>query len=336
MASAPLRRRQTARRFHAGHNGGVQSIDVVRHRLSRALFAKVAGDDAAAARHRIHGTPGPRWYPPDAPIRRVHGDASMYVGGLRALLLQSLHPLAMAAVTDHSGYQGDPWGRLARTSTFLAETTFATETDSERAVAIVQAVHDHITGTAPDGRPYSANDPHLLTWVHIAEVDSFLRAHDRYGHHALTSSEADTYVGQAARVARLLGATQVPETRAGLAAAIERYRPELQGTPAARGVARFLLHETPLSPPARIPYSLLTHAAVALLPSWAREPLGLASRPLLERAIVPLGGRAAVAGLRWVSGAEPPPEAEALSEEETGADVDAGSAVDDRPDHGNG
>ena len=135
----------------------------LRARLSDGLFAMVAGPDGPAARERIHTTPGPRWFPPGSPIQRVHGDTSMYIGGLRALLLQSLHPLAMAAVDDFSDFRHDVWGRLARTSTFLAETTFAAAPDAERAVAVVRAVHRHIAGTAPDGRPYRADDPHLLT-----------------------------------------------------------------------------------------------------------------------------------------------------------------------------
>src|SRR5690349_10583099 len=105
----------------------------------------------------------------------------MFVGGITALLLQSLHPLAMAAVAGHSGYRGDPWGRLQRTSYFLAVTTFGRAIDARDAITRVQAIHQRITGTAPDGRPYAASDPHLLTWVHIAEADSFLRAHVRFG-----------------------------------------------------------------------------------------------------------------------------------------------------------
>src|SRR6202165_5978528 len=99
-------------------------LGAVRQTLGRSLFGMVAGPDGPAERNRIHGTPGPRWFAEDRPIRRVHADASMFVGGLRALLLQSLHPLAMAGVAEHSNYRDDPWGRLQRTSTFLAETTF--------------------------------------------------------------------------------------------------------------------------------------------------------------------------------------------------------------------
>src|ERR1700752_5278616 len=99
-------------------------LGAVRLTLGRSLFGMVAGPDGPANRARIHETPGPRWFGEGRPIRRVHGDASMFVGGLRALLLQSLHPLAMAGVAGHSGYRGDPWGRLARTSYFLAATPF--------------------------------------------------------------------------------------------------------------------------------------------------------------------------------------------------------------------
>ena len=93
--------------------GGVtvpRELRVVRENLGRNLFGMVAGPDGPANRARIHRTPGPRWFAEDRPIRKVHGDASMFVGGLRALLLQSLHPLAMAGVAEHSDYRGDPWG----------------------------------------------------------------------------------------------------------------------------------------------------------------------------------------------------------------------------------
>src|SRR3954453_1712913 len=142
----------------------------LREELGRALFGLVAGPDGPDNRARIHETPGPRWFTEDRPIRRVHADASMFVGGLRALLFQSLHPLAMAGVADHSDYRGDPWGRLQRTSYFLAVTTFGAASDADRAVAQVRAIHERISGTAADGRPYQASDPHLLRWVHVAEV----------------------------------------------------------------------------------------------------------------------------------------------------------------------
>jgi uncharacterized protein (DUF2236 family) len=160
---------------------GDAALGMLRERLGAAVFGLVAGPDGPDVRARVHEAPGPRWFGPDRPIRRVHGDTAMFVGGLRALLLQSLHPLAMAAVAEHSDYRSDPWGRLQRTSTFIATTTYGTARDAQRAVDKVRGVHRRVHGTAPDGRPYRADDPHLLDWVHVAEVDSFLRCHQRYG-----------------------------------------------------------------------------------------------------------------------------------------------------------
>ena len=196
-------------------------ISSVRERLGEVLFQRVAGPDGAVHRERIHGTPGPRWFDPASPIGRVHGDASMFVGGLRAVLLQTLHPAAMTAVSEHSGYRGDMWGRVARTSRFLAVTTFGPADDAQQAVDVVRAIHDRISGVVDDGTPYAASDPHLLLWVHVAEVDSFLTAHQEYGARPLTAAECDEYVAQTAEVARRLGVVDPPQTRAELDAAIE-------------------------------------------------------------------------------------------------------------------
>ncbi len=134
----------------------------------------------------------------------------MFVGGMRALLFQSLHPLAMAGVAQHSDYRSDPWGRLRRTADFLAATTFGPASQAQRAVDTVHRVHERVVGTASDGRPYAANDPHLLEWVHIAELDSFLAAHDRYGERPLVGNERDRYVADAAVVARGAGCDRPP------------------------------------------------------------------------------------------------------------------------------
>ncbi|MGH8862516.1 MAG: oxygenase MpaB family protein, partial [Jatrophihabitantaceae bacterium] len=177
----------------------------LRTRLGRVVFERVAGSEGPAQRDRIHTGEGERWFAEGRPIRRVHGDSAMFVGGLRALLLQSLHPLAMAGVAGHSGYRSDPWGRLQRTSYFIAVTTFGASCDAEAAVGQVRAVHDRVRGRAPDGRPYSANDPHLLRWVHVAEVDSFLATYQRYGRAPLDQAGRDAYVADTAVVARALG-----------------------------------------------------------------------------------------------------------------------------------
>ncbi|MDT5010240.1 MAG: hypothetical protein QOH57_1857, partial [Mycobacterium sp.] len=208
----------------------MSELTPLREALGRRLFGMVAGPDGPSNRARIHDTPGPRWFADDRPIREVHADASMFVGGLRALLLQSLHPLAMAGVAEHSDYRGDPWGRLQRTSTFLAVTTFGTADDAQRAVDRVRGIHQRVRGTAPDGRPYHATDPHLLEWVHIAEVHSFLLAHRIYGARPFDQRARDDYVADTARVAEALGVLEPPRTERELDERLEAYRPELRGT----------------------------------------------------------------------------------------------------------
>ena len=273
--------------------------DRVRRSVAVALRDRVAGEDNAAKAAVIWGKPGERWFVESDPIWRVHADASMFIAGIRALLLQSLHPLAMAGVAGHSGYKGDPWGRLQRTSTFLATTTFGTIEDAEALIAKVRGIHEGVRGKAPDGRSYAASDPHLLKWVHVAEADSFLRTHQRYAGTPLTPAEADTYVAQSCVVATRLGVIDPPTTVAGLNAAIDSYRTELQGTEAARDAARFLLLRPPLPWSARPGYSAMAGAAVSLLPRWARQPLRLPYLPLAERAIaIPVGG-AATSVIRW-------------------------------------
>jgi len=223
----------------------------------------------------------------------------MFVGGIRALLLQSLHPLAMAGIAAHSGYRGDPWGRLQRTSYFLAVTTFGREGDAQAAIRRVRAVHERVTGTAPDGRPYAASDPHLLAWIHIAEADSFLRAHSRFGAQPLDQAGRDGYVADMARIGAELGVQDPPRTEAELADRIRQYRPELRGTAEARSAARFLLLSPPLPVIARAPYSVLAAAATSLLPGWARRPLYLPRLPITETALVRPAGHAVIHAIRW-------------------------------------
>ncbi len=275
-------------------------VDDLRGRMGHALFLRVAGPDGPKHRERIHGTPGPRWFEAGSPITEVHADASMFVGGLRAVLLQTLHPAAMQAVADHSGYRGDMWGRLARTSTFLATTTFGTAEDAQRAVDIVSAIHRRVTGELPDGTPYAASDPHLLMWVHVAEVESFLLAHSTYGRRPLDQAGRDEYVAQQGEVARRLGVLSPPTTQAELAEVMRSFRPELSATPAAREAVGHVLWKPPLPLVARAPYAALATAAVGLLPRWSRRPLGLPSPlPIADQLVSRALGAASTGAIRW-------------------------------------
>jgi uncharacterized protein (DUF2236 family) len=283
-------------------------VTKVRDRLGAELFRRVAGPDGPKHRERIHGTPGPRWFPADSPIARVHGDAAMFIGGIRAVLLQTMHPAAMTAVAEHSGYRGDMWGRLARTSRFLAVTTFGTEAHAQQAVDAVRAIHERVTGTLPDGTPYAASDPHLLRWVHVAEVESFLLAHQVYGKRPLDQAGRDEYVAQTAVVAGKLGVVDPPTTEAELTAAVEGFRPELEATDHAREAVSFLVWHPPLPYAARAPYAVLVAAAIGLMPVWTRRPLRLPWLPVSERTVVRALGRAATGTVRWAM--TPPPAAD--------------------------
>ena len=246
----------------------------LRRTVAAELRDRVAGADAEERAWRIWHSPGQRRFSAEEPICRVQGHAAMYAGGLRALLLQMLHPLAMAGVGGHSGYRGDPWGRLQRTSEFIAVTTFGTIADADATIARIRAIHERVRGKAPDGRSYRASDPHLLAWVHVAEVDSFLTAHQRYARHPLTPQEADTYVSQAAWTGEALGMTRAPHSVAELKQMLRDYEPELALTQAAREAADFLLREPPLPVAARPGYWMLAAGAIEMLPEHARSLFG--------------------------------------------------------------
>ena len=162
---------------------------------------------------------------------------------------------------DHSGFEGDPWGRLQRTSYFLAVTTFGTAADAEQMVGAVRAVHERVVGTAPDGRPYAASDPHLLRWVHVAEIDSFLAAHQRYGAAPLDAAGRDGYVAETARVAEALGVVDPPRTEAELAEQLAPTGPSWRHARRPRDRPVPAAHP-PLPLPARAPYAGLAASAV--------------------------------------------------------------------------
>ena len=247
----------------------------------------------------------PGLFGPHSAAWQVHADTAMFVGALRALLLQTMHPLTMAGVADHSAYKTDPAGRLQRTAGFVAVTTYGTTAEAKAAIARVKKVHAKVTGTAPDGRPYRANDPHLLGWVHVTEVDSFLLAYQRYAPTPLEPARADAYVAEMAGLARRLGVVDPPRTRAELAAAIEAYRPELAVGSQAREAVRFLLFP-PFPLAARPAYGVISTAAVSLLPGWAQRMLWLPVAPGAEPLLVRPAATALLRVLGWALAPQPP------------------------------
>ena len=261
-------------------------LDRIRIRMAGAVVSRLGSDDQRAAFGSLRDNESEPWYPRDSPVRRVHGDVAMLIGGIRALLMQSLHPVAMQAVEEHSGYHSDPWGRLRRTAAFVAITTFGSRDQALGAINRVRAVHDQVSGHTPAGFPYHASDPELLRWVHVAEADSFLTAYRLYGRTSLAPADADRYVDDLGRVARALGSATPPHTVDQLHAQLDAFRPELRGGGQARAATRLLLWHPPLTGAARAGYRLLAAGAVASLPPWAHGELGLVSLPIMDRAML--------------------------------------------------
>ena len=235
------------------------------------------------------GDPG--LFGPSSMAWRVHADlASMMAGGTAALLLQMLHPAALAGIWDHSRFREDRTGRLRRTAQFIAGTTYGATSEAERLIARVRAVHSRVSGTLPDGSAYRADDPALLCWVHVAESYSFLRAYRRYRAPWLLSADEDRYYGEVAIIAERLGARDVPVTRQSVSRYLEAMRRALCADERTREVARVLLSPGTTGP-AALAAGAMTGAAIDLLPRWAARMHGL--DPGLERH----GARLALAGI---------------------------------------
>lgn len=239
---------------------------------------------------------------PDSVTWRVHADPATLVGGMRALLVQALNPVAMAAVAQYDNFRDDPWGRFRRTSDYLTTTTFGDRASAHAAAARVRALHRRVHGVDPvTGRNYRADDPDLLLWVHAVEVESFLVAYRRYAW-PLSDDDADRYVAEMVRAAELVGLARddVPATVADLADYLASV--PLALTPAARDGMR-LVFAPPMPLPARPLWALLGAAAVAILPPRARSLYGLPWAPLATPVV-----RAGVGTLlRIVNAALPPP-----------------------------
>jgi uncharacterized protein (DUF2236 family) len=244
--------------------------------LRRALVSRVQAlfHDPARNETPIERS-GEALFAPDSVIWRVHGDVTtMMIGGVTALLLQMLHPAALAGVWEHSTFRNDMLGRLRRTARFIAVTTYAEGCQANAAIDRVKTVHGHVRGVLDDGTVYCASDPDLLAWVHVCETIGFLDAWIRYREPMMSRDDQDRYVAEASVVALRLGADPVPLTRAEADALIQQFRPKLAGGERVRAVAAMILDQpskTLIAAPAQ---RLLMEAAVDLMPGWAKSMHG--------------------------------------------------------------
>jgi uncharacterized protein (DUF2236 family) len=223
---------------------------------------------------------------PRSLVWRVHRDRSFPLAGMRSLMVQALHPLAMAGVAQHSDWKRDPFGRLAATSGYVLTVTYSDTASANAAAARVRAVHTHVRGTDDvTGRKYSAEDPDLLLWVHAGMVDSIVTIVQRYGR-GLDAEDADRYVAEMVPFAEIVGvpAERVPASVAALTEYIESVDLR-QATPAALDAISVVLDPPDLSPDLRDLWHDLGQVAIGTLPDWARSMYGFAmpSAEMMER-----------------------------------------------------
>jgi uncharacterized protein (DUF2236 family) len=206
-------------------------------------------------------------FAPESIIWKIHADPSMGVAGIRALLQQALHPDAMAGVAKHSNFREDAWGRLQRTGDYVSTLTFAPTSEALALVARVRKVHTSL----------GLDDPHLLLWVHMSLVDSFLDVVSRSGL-VITQDEKDQYVSEMVVFAELIGIERekVPSSVEQMQKYFEDISPELRASDDAKRAALFLtIPPMPkivrFATPATPAWASLTALAGASLPSWAKS-----------------------------------------------------------------
>ncbi len=266
----------------AGGVVGALSAPVIAQPVFQAMSALGPGPGGRPVDAADLGDPG--WFGPGSVAWRVHADPSMLVAGIAAFTLQALHPLAMAGVAEHSAFSEDFLGRTQRTGEFVQGVVFGSTARAERLCRVVRKVHEPVVGISPDGRPYRANSPELLEWVHLAEYLAIAAANRRFALHPMTRDELDRYVAEVAVVGEHTGVEDPPRSWDELLDALERHRPHLAvGEYAARGIA--FLDDPPIIPtPAMPAWRAVWAGATACLPPVALRLLRLRPAGLPELA----------------------------------------------------
>ena len=252
----------------------------------------------AALEHTLDHRGDPGLLGPDSVSWRVIGDAAAFVGGIRALVVQTAHPEVVAGVEDHSRYRNDPFGRLNRTSVYVTETTYGALPEVRAAVAAVRTAHQPVRGRSARDRPYSAGTPQMAAWVHNVLTDSFLAAYQTYGPQPLTTPEADRFVAEQAVIGALLDASPLPETAHELSIWVAE-NPALAGSEAQVNALSFL-QDPPLPLGVKIGYRPLFNAAVPTMQPTIRAVIGIEPARGSEQV-----GRSTVRALRWALGSSP-------------------------------
>lgn len=267
----------------------------VRRRLAREVHSVF---HASADEPRVTRSPD-ALIAPDSVAWRVHGDVTtMMVGGIAALLLQMLHPAALAGVWDHSDFEADMLGRLRRTARFIAITTYADRCEGIAIIDRVKRIHDQVDGTLPDGSRYAANDPATLAFVHVAGALCFLDAWIAYAEPRMAGPDQDAYFAEVAGTALALGADPVPTSRSEAEALLDAFRPALGADGRTAHVRRLILGAPATHPAAAAVQSMIMRAAIDVLPADARA-MHCLEESRLTRPMLNLGTSGLSRALRW-------------------------------------
>ena len=251
------------------------------------------------------GDPG--LFGPDSMVWKVHGDfVSMMIGGISSLILQALHPLALAGVWDHSSFREDLKGRLGRTAFFIAATTYGNTEMATRAISRVRKIHDSLHGIHPDGRAYRVSDPHLLYWVHLTEAYSFLNAHRIYVNQFISETDQNQYFTEMSKISEGLGCLimdeqgndQFARTVPSVNQAIESFFPELEYSDRSKWVVDLLEH-FPSDPKTYVLNRLIIKAGFYNLPDWAYPMMGRPTPTKIERQLVNQSIHLIAKPVRW-------------------------------------
>lgn len=231
--------------------------------------------------------PGDRGlFGPESIAWKVHADfISMMIGGISSLIMQALHPQALAGVWDHSSFREDLKGRLGRTAFFIAATTYGSQEMALNIIDKVNRIHTKITGLDEFGKPYQASDPHLLAWVHLTETRSFMSAFESHRTELLSLSAKDQYFAEMKGLGERLGAIDLPASYAQTNQAIESYIPELHYGERAKSIIQ-LLEYFPSNLAAKPFVKLISRAGFLNLPDWVHPILGRPKPTTLERIAV--------------------------------------------------
>lgn len=237
---------------------------------------------------------------PDSMAWRVHAHfTAMMVGGLASLIVQALHPRALAAVWDHSDFRRDLKGRLGRTAYFVAATTYGGQALAMQAIGRVNAIHARVRGTDPQGRPYAANEAELIRWVHLVEVTSFLAAYQHLARSPLSPSECDRYIAEMRQVGHLLGAVDLPATWRASETALLGLQPVLAFDARTQEVLR-CIESYPAAWLDKPFMALVLQSAFDVMPDWALARIGRARACMAQRQATRLALQCAAEPVQWM------------------------------------